>query len=302
MNKVSKVGVKLMKTQELFGGDIRGVLQVAKLCERMGVDELHVSDHVAISAAGHGGRPGFPYPVDYQGWFEPVGMLHAIAAVTERITLSSHVLVAPLRPTLLLAKQIATLDALSGGRVDIGFGAGWQREEFEASNMPFDGRFGALCEQVEACRALWRGAPASYAGKSVRFEDFYSLPLPFQRDRIPISFGVPATARNFERIARLGVGYTPAHQPADELKANVKTARQAYADAGRDPRSLKVTSELTMNPPRNADGAVDWDRAFAEAEGLIEADIDVLITHIVPHCTTSEDIEPFIARLLNLRA
>jgi probable F420-dependent oxidoreductase len=301
MTKEIKVGIKLMKTQALFGGDIRGVLEVAKLCDRKGVDEIHVCDHVAMSAAGHANRPGFPYPVDYDGWYEPMGLLHAIAAVTERITLSSHIVIAPLRPAILLAKQLATLDALSNGRVDIGFGAGWQREEFEAESIPFEGRFNAMCEQVEACRALWRGGPARYEGKTVAFRDLYSLPLPPQGERLRISFGVPPTPLNFARIARLGVGYCPANQAAAELAANVKAARAAYAAAGRDPRSLKVTCELTMHPERAPDGSVDWDKAFAEAQGLIAADIDVLITHIVPHCRGQADIEPFVDRVLALK-
>jgi probable F420-dependent oxidoreductase len=296
-----KVGVKLMRTQELYGGDIRGVLEVARTCDRLGVDEVHVCDHVAISEAGHQGRPGFPYPLDYDGWFEPMGLLHAIAAVTDRVVLASHVVIGPLRPTILLAKQLATLDALSNGRVAIGLGAGWQRQEFEASNIPFEGRFGALCEQVEACRALWSQAPASYAGKSVRFEGFHSLPFPPQRDRLPISFGVPATPRNFERMARLGVGYCPAYKPAAELAAAVQAAREAYAAAGRDPRALKVTAELPLDPPRNRDGTACWDAVFEEAERIAAVDIDVLITHVVPHCRAPDEVEAFLARLLALR-
>ncbi len=296
-----KVGIKLMKTQELFGGDIRGVLEVAKLCDRKGVDEIHVCDHVAMSAEGHASRPGFPYPADYDGWYEPMGLLHAVAAVTERITLSSHILVAPMRPAILLAKQIATLDVLSNGRVDIGFGAGWQKQEFDAESIPFEGRFGAMCEQVEACRELWSKSPASYKGKTVEFKDFYSLPLPPQRDKMRISFGVPGTPRNFERIARLGVGYCPSFHSPGDLAENVWAARAAYAAAGRDPRSLKVTGELTMNPERETDGTVNWDKALAEAPKLIAADIDVLITHIVPHCRTQADIEPFVDRVLAFR-
>src|SRR5271154_5693683 len=132
MSKKIKVGIKLMRVQELFGGDMRGILRVAKLCDQKGVDEVHVCDHLALSVEGHRGRPGFPYPVDYDGWYDPLGLLTAVAAVTERVSLSSHIIVAPLRPILSLAKQIATLDLLSGGRVDIGWGAGWQKQEFDA--------------------------------------------------------------------------------------------------------------------------------------------------------------------------
>lgn len=298
---VGAVGVKLMKTQELYGGDVRGVLEVARLCDRMGIDEVHVSDHVLITAEGHEGRPGFPYPVDYDGWFEPFSLLSAIAAVTDRVRLSSHVVVAPLRPAVLLAKQLATLDVLSGGRVDIGLGVGWQRQEYEAAGIPFDRRLGRLIEIVEACRALWAGAPASYHGETVEFDGAYSLPAPVQGADLPISWGVPAGPRAFAEMARLGLGYCPAFSAGADLAANVAAAREAYSAAGRDPRSLKVTTELTMDPPRSASGAVDWDAAFAQAAPLIDADIDVLITHVVPHCSTPDQLEPFLERLLALR-
>ncbi len=296
------VGVKLMRTNELTGGSVAGVLQVAKLCDEMGIDEVHVSDHVIVTEAGHRGRPGFPYPVDYDGWFEPMALLSAIAAVTERVTLSSHVLVAPLRPTILLAKQLATLDALSNGRVHIGMGTGWQREEFEAAQIPFEARLSRLIDQIEACRALWAGAPASHTGISTTFEEGYSLPLPPQGADLRISLGLPPGPRGFAEIARLGVGYCPANYgDVPALAENITTARAAYADAGRDPQSLVVTSELALKPPRDAAGRVDWDAAFAEAAPIADAGVDVLITHVVPQCETLGDVERFLTRLLTLR-
>lgn len=302
MKKVGAVGIKLMRTQELFGGDVSGVLEVAKMCDRMGMDEVHVSDHVLITGAGHRGRAGFPYPVDYDGWFEPLSLLSAIAAVTEKVRLSSHVVVAPLRPAILLAKQLATLDAISGGRVDIGLGTGWQQEEFAAAGIPFERRLSRLIEQVEACRELWGGAPANFRGETVAFEEAYSLPLPTQGRNLRISFGIPAGPRSFAEIARLGVGYCPTSQAPSELAGNVAKAREAYREAGRDPRDLKVTTELTLNPPTNLTGRVDWNDVFSEAQPLIDADIDVLLTHVVPHCRTPDEIEPFIERLLEFRA
>jgi len=301
MKKVKAVGIKLMKSQELFDGDVRGVLEVARLCDRLGVDEVHVSDHVLITGPGHRGRDGFPYPIDYSGWYEPFALLSAVATVTERVRLSSHVVVAPLRPAVLLAKEIATLDVLSGGRVDIGLGLGWQREEFAALGVPFEGRLTRLVEQVEACRELWGGAPATYHGSTVSFDEAYSYPAPVQGRELPISFGVPAGPRAFAEIARLGIGYCPAYYVGADLAGDIAAAREAYAAAGRDPQSLKVTSELTMKPDTDADGKVDWDAAFAEAEWIIEAGVDVLLTHIRPHCSTAKEIEPFIERLLSLR-
>lgn len=297
----SGVGVKLMQTQSLAGGDISGVLEVAKLADRMGIDEVHVSDHVLMSASGHAGRDTFPYAVDYDGWYEPLSLLSAIAAVTERVRLASHVVVAPLRPAVLLAKQIATLDALSGGRVHIGLGTGWQAEEFAASGISFEGRLTRLIEQVEACRALWSGAPATYRGTTVEFENVYSLPTPPQGEDLRISFGIPAGPRGLAEIARLGVGYCPALHLGGDIADSIAKARAAYAAAGRDPASLVVTSELPMTPPRDRAGAPDWDATFAAAAELREAGVDVLLTHVVPHCDTMAQVEEFMGRLLDLR-
>ena len=289
-----RVGVKLMRAQELTGGDPRGVLEVARACERIGADEVMVCDHLAMSEAGHAGRPGFPYALDYAGWYEPMGLLHAIAAVTERITLSSHVVIAPLRPALLLAKQIATLDALSHGRAALGLGAGWQREEFEASNIAFEGRFGALCEQVEACRALWSQAPAAYASRTVRFEGLHALPHPPQGADLPIFFGVPPSPRNLERIARLGVGYCPTFAEPDITAANIAAARAAYAAAGRAPEALSVTCEVALAPPMRSDGRADWEGVYRQAAALAAAGVDTLATHLVPQCRSLDELEPYL--------
>jgi probable F420-dependent oxidoreductase len=289
-----RIGVKLMRTQELCGGDPRGVLKVSRLCEELGVDEVLVSDHLAMSEAGHANRPGFPYPLDYAGWYEPMGLLHAVAAVTERVILSSHVVIAPLRPALLLAKQIATLDAISGGRAALGLGAGWQAEEFEACNLPFEGRFGALCEQVEACRALWSQAPARYAGRTVSFEGMHALPHPPQGAGLPISFGVPATPRNFERIARLGVGYCPTWSAPETMAADIAAARRAYAAAGRSPQALRVTAEVALHPPSRSDGRADWDAVYRQAAAVAAAGADTVATHLVPHCRDLAEVEPYL--------
>jgi probable F420-dependent oxidoreductase len=289
-----RVGVKLMRLQELFGGDPRAVLEAARLVEEIGVAEVLASDHVAISAAGHAGRPGFPYPIDYDGWYEPLGLLHAIAAVTKKVLLSSHVVIAPLRPAILLAKQIATLDALSNGRAALGLGVGWQKEEYDASGIAFEGRFGAMCEQVEACRALWSQAPASFAGRTIHFQDLHSRPLPPQRAAMPISFGVPPTPRNLERIARLGVGYCPSYAEPEVMAASIAAARKAYQDVGRNPSDLKVTAEVPLHLPIKADGRCDWDATYTEAARLVRTGVDVLATHLVPQCRDPSEIEPYL--------
>src|SRR5579872_3039132 len=152
-----KVGINIMQVETLFGGDVGGSLEVIAKADRKGVDYVAISDHLGFNGQAHATRrvtSKFPFVLE-QPWFEPLCFLSAAAALTQRIRLSTFVLIAPLRPALLLAKQLATLDVVSKGRVTIGLGVGWQEEEFRAAGMPFDKRFGHLEEMVKACRALW---------------------------------------------------------------------------------------------------------------------------------------------------
>ncbi len=298
---VKKVGLNLMKVQQLYGGDFAGVLEVAKLADAKGVDEVHISDHVAISAAGHAAKVGFPYDLDFPGWYEPIAVLSAVAAVTKNVKLATNIMIATLRPAILLAKQVATLDVISNGRVEIGFGVGWQKEEFDASNIPFEGRYGMMIEQIKVCRALWGGAPASFDGQHVKFRDFYSLPLPVQGARLPISIGLPPTPRNLERMAEVGDGWFPHPVPAAELKEGIDLVRGAFIKRGRSPKELKVTAALTLLGEGVTAEQAGIKDPFAEVPSLFDAGADVVVAHTFPYCKTKADIGPFIDRLVALK-
>ncbi|MGF3053025.1 LLM class flavin-dependent oxidoreductase [Microbacterium sp. YY-03] len=174
----------------------------AVMADEMGIDKIVLLEHVLISREAHANREGFPYPVDVS-WYDPTVTLGSIAAVTRRARLSMNVMIAPLRPAPLLAKQLATLDALSGGRLDAAFGVGWQREEYDASERAFEGRFGTMDEQIAACRALWAGGDAEFTGKKVSFDDAWSMPLPAQGSSLPIYLGLALTPRGVQRIVTL---------------------------------------------------------------------------------------------------
>ena len=292
-----RVGIDLMRAQEVTGTGFMGLVELAQLADRMGVDEVHISEHLAMSRAGYERKGYFPYPLDYDGWYEPIASLSAIAMVTQRVRLATNILIAPLRPALLLAKQIATLDVISRGRVEAGFGVGWQKEEFEASNIAFEGRYGLLEEQVQACRALWSGGGARFAGERISFEDLTSLPLPAQGARLPISLGLPPTDRNLERIARLADGWYPVPMPAEELAGNIVRLRAACMAAGRDPGSVSVRAPMTLHPP----GSASMDEVFAEAPGLIATGADILIARPLSACRSVADWEEFLRRLVALK-
>ncbi|HVX70618.1 MAG TPA: TIGR03619 family F420-dependent LLM class oxidoreductase [Mycobacteriales bacterium] len=190
------------------GGDWRGLVDVARIAEDSGIDRIVAVDHVVM---GHNtdaylwGR--FPVPPEAP-WLEPLTVLTAMAAVTTKLRLSTGILIAPLRPAALLAKQVATLDVLSNGRVDLGVGVGWQKEEYDAQGLDFARRGTMLDDTVAACRALWSELPAGFESTTVSFEDTYCSPQPAQ-ERLPVWFGGSLTDRMLARIVDLGDGWIP---------------------------------------------------------------------------------------------
>jgi probable F420-dependent oxidoreductase len=190
------------------GGDWRGLVSVARRAEDCGIDRIIVVDHVVMGRntdAYAWGR--FPVPPEAP-WFEPLSTLCAMAVVTSTIRLSTGILIAPLRPAALLAKQVATLDALSGGRVDLGVGVGWQKEEYDAQGLDFSNRGRLLEDTIAACRALWSDLPAKFSSESISFEDTFCAPQPVQ-PRLPVWFGGTLNDRMLRRIIELGDGWIP---------------------------------------------------------------------------------------------
>jgi hypothetical protein len=180
-----KVSLGLIGLEKLFGNDLTALAQFVRSAEDKGVDMVSCTDHVIMSENLDKYPYGpFPMPMDWP-WYEPIVLLSAIASTTRRILLASGIVIAPLRPAVLLAKQLATLDVLSGGRLRIGLGVGWQKEEYDASGVEWEGRFGYLMEQVAVCRQLWGQAPASFHGKHVNFDRLHSVPFPVLRANMP---------------------------------------------------------------------------------------------------------------------
>lgn len=224
-----------------FGGDQRAVVDLVRLMDQRGIYQVCLGDHVImgedVSAYPFG---KFHAPPDYP-WIEPLMILAAIAACTSHIRLNTGVLLSPLRPAPLLAKQLASLDVLSRGRLDIGVGTGWQKAEYEASNLPFEQRAELMFEQIRVCQLLWSTAPASFQGKFHAFERLYSYPQPVQPEGIPVWFGVPPSARNFAQIADIGRGWMPLGLTDAQIAAGVQRLRTEFAARGRDPNSLAVS-------------------------------------------------------------
>lgn len=223
------------------GGDWGRVLDLARAADDAGIDGVVVPDHVAIGPRTDRYPTGdFPLPVEAP-WLDPLVVLTAVAAVTSRVRLGTGILIAPVRPAVVLAKAVATLDVLSGGRVDLGVGTGWQREELEAAGVPWAERGARLTDGIAACRALWEGdGPVTVDLPTVAFAEIRSAPSPVQRP-LPVLFSGTLHDRNLDRIVRLGDGWIPIMGATrDDVATGVRTLRTAYEDAGRDPSALRV--------------------------------------------------------------
>jgi probable F420-dependent oxidoreductase len=227
-------------------GTARDQVRVALAAERLGFDSVWVHDHLVMPAEitaaypyNDSGVAGFAWRQDI---YDPIAMMSAVAAVTERVEIGTSVLIVPYRNPVILAKMLATLDNLAAGRLRLGVGVGWMREEFDALEIdnfyPIRGR--VTDEWLAICRELWsREGPASYSGRFASFSNLGSLPQPPRR-HIPILVGGwgEAAAR---RVARLGDGYQTISSSPAMVAEQLLRVRQELAKAGRDPAAIEVS-------------------------------------------------------------
>src|SRR5262245_13979784 len=240
------LSVTVSGLSRLFGGDLRGLLEVARAADDLGIDQLVIPDHLAMGRRTDRYPYGrFPLPLE-EPWLEPMTTLAAIAGVTRRIRLATGVLIAPLRAPLVLAKTAATLDVLSGGRLDLGVGVGWPEEEYAAAGVPWASRWRRLEDGLRACRALWRDAPASFRSETVSFDEVWCLPRPVQEGGVPLWFGVALGQRNLERVAELGAGWMPMDSRPEAIRTGLARLREALARAGRSAAGFGVRAHAPL--------------------------------------------------------
>lgn len=296
-----QVGLNILGAENLYAGRIRPVLDLAAAADRAGVDMISTGDHIGFNGSAHADRVrtnGFPFPIDHD-WYEPLSLLSSVAAVTERALLNVSVLIATVRPPVLLAKQIATLDRLSDGRAAIGMGVGWQQAEYTATNMPFDARFGRMEDTVRACRELWTNAPANFQGREFSFEDFHARPLPVQ-NRVPVIFGFGPSRRNFDRIARVADGWTVNPADMQTFSDSVALLRATFEEHGRDPDSAIV--QVSVAPERRDDGTVDLDATAEKTLSWHAAGATVAVFRPATFCTAGEEVPELIEWAVGLRS
>jgi len=245
--------------------------------EEWGADQLAMGEHLlnAVMAVHPGGVAFDPRGVA----LEPLTTFAAVATSTTKIRLGSGIVIAPLRPPVLLAKMAATLDALSGGRLDLGLGAGWSEPEFAALGIPFHERFARLEEAVSVCRALWGPQPASFQGRWSTFEQMYSLPAPTSATSIPIWLGGHPTPITARRIARAADGWLVSEAASlDDISRGVRLIEDGCNEIGRDASEVSIRATIPRAlPDRHGDGA---DALIADARVWIDELRDRGVTHV----------------------
>lgn len=255
----------------LTAEDLPRLLDLARQADGLGADDLGMSEHVIMANKPETYPFGrYPHLID-EPWPEPMTTFGALAAVTRRVRLITTVVIAPLRPAVLLAKQAATLHALSRGRFVLGVSTSWQREEYDALGVPFEERGARLTDTVGACRALWADAPASFESPSVRFEGLYCIPRPGDAEAIPIWFGGALNPRLVRRVAQFGQGWMPfigtEPRPLEMIARGAAQIHEAMRAAGRNPARLEV-SALLMPRGRDLATALEEDVPAFQAAGV----------------------------------
>jgi len=244
------------------------LVSIAVEAERAGFDAVMASEHVVLGrgsdAAGTSTNPrDYALPGNQDPatpWPASLLLLAAAAAVTERVRLVASAAIAPLRHPLLLAKELATLDALARGRLVVQPTVSWHRSEYEAMDVPFETRGERLDEHLEAWEVLWRPGPATFRGRHYRFEDVVLEPKPFRPSGPILWFGgARVHDRLLRRIVRYGQGFNPLGRPSDE---DLERLRGALAAAGRDPGDLEVVGGV-RGRFRDPTGVASLDEALA---------------------------------------
>lgn len=246
---------------------------LAGLLEECEVESVWTVEHVVVA---ENYEPLYPYSEDGRmptgpdtAMPDPLEWLSFMAALTQRVRLGTSVVIASQHSAAILAKRAATLDALSRGRLSLGVGLGWQREEYEAVGVPYRDRGRRLDECIEAMRALWQDGPATYQGKYQRFENVRCDTQPVQEGGIPILIG-GSSDHAARRAGRLGNGFYPYVISPEDFATRLITLREAARDAGRDADAV----ELTIWP-----GSYDFTRTFDL--DLVRAYVDQGVSRLV---------------------
>jgi probable F420-dependent oxidoreductase len=236
-----RIGVVFPQTE--IGSDPGAVREYAQAAEEMGYSHILAYDHVL--GASTATRPGWRGPYTSESQFhEPLVLFGYLAGLTRQIELVTGVIILPQRQTVLVAKQAAEVDVLSGGRLRLGVGIGWNEVEYEGLNERFHNRGARLEEQIAVLRALWSDGAITYNGRWHTIDHAGINPLPVQRP-IPIWIGATADAA-LRRAARLADGWFPQRPPDDQARAMIERLRGYLREAGQQEDAFGIEPRLSI--------------------------------------------------------
>jgi probable F420-dependent oxidoreductase len=215
--------------------------ELARALEERGFESLWVPEHTHIPASRRSPWPGGgELPRDYWHAYDPFLALTAAAMATSRLRLGTGICLVIERDPIITAKEVATLDRLSGGRVIFGIGGGWNAEEMEHHGTDFKKRWRVLRERVLAMKAIWTKEEAEFHGEFVNFEKIWSHPKPLQKPHPPILMGGDG-ATTFDRVIEFADGWMPLARQGRNPVAKIPELYARAEKAGRDPKSISVT-------------------------------------------------------------
>jgi probable F420-dependent oxidoreductase len=254
-----KYGVAIFATDETID-----VPQLAVAAEQLGFESFFLPEHTHITASRRTPYAGGgELPRSFYHLVDPLVSLAGAAVVTKTIKLGTGVILVPEHDPIVLAKELATLDRISNGRLIFGVGAGWIAEEAENHGVIFKTRFGLMRERVEAIKAVWTEEDASYHGKFVNFDPIWCHPKPLQKPHPPVLMGGRSAASRKRAVAYCD-GWIPTAIGAKELLPAIADLREQARAAGRNPDSVSVTSfgakpdEFKMLGDAGVERAVFW--------------------------------------------
>jgi probable F420-dependent oxidoreductase len=259
-----------------FDANLDGLAAAAMLAEQHGFTDVWATDHLLVNQAA---------AEDYGRTYESITTLAWLAAKSTTVRLGLSVVGVPMRNAVVLAKQLATLDALSGGRVTAGFGVGWSADEF--ANIGLADRFherGAYTEEtVAVCRHLWSGTREPFEGRFFRFSDFVFEPLPEQGAKLPIWIGA-RDERALRRVGRIADGYHASATSPASYAPRIPIIREAAEAAGRPMPRLSARARLDLGAGKDSFYTIHGspDEAAAEIRAFADLGVDHLVLMFPP--------------------
>ncbi len=274
-----RIGVTFPQTE--IGADPGAIREYAQAAEDLGYAHILAYDHVL--GADPAKREGWRGYTHREMFHEPFVLFAYLAAITQRVEFVTGVIILPQRQTALVAKQAAEVDVLSGGRLRLGVGVGWNPVEYEALGMDFRTRGRMIEEQVELLRLLWTQEVVSYQGKWHRVTEAGINPLPVQRP-IPLWMGGTADVL-LRRTARMADGWFPQMKPDEAGRDAVDRLRRYAAEAGRDPGAIGIEARVSIGSKSEEEWAREteaWRQLGAThvAVNTMSADLRTVEGHI----------------------